>query len=183
MTRQYRDVLADPIIGRVIGGLYLDAPDTITCMARRAYAEFVRQTDDQYRTVSRCVEVTVTTDDPYECAADMRADVFERRQLRVYATSTEQAHPLLTAEQNNRFRAVHDFYGHAVTGCTFSRHGEEGAWLAHSAMYSGLGRRAMTTETRGQSSAFIWHNDGKDFPPQKAILLPNWVSERWELES
>jgi hypothetical protein len=44
-------------------------------------------------------------------------------------------------------------------------------------MFNGLGRRAMTSETRGQSSAFIWVNGGREFPPQKAVLLPDWISE------
>ena len=44
-------------------------------------------------------------------------------------------------------------------------------------MFTGLARRAMTTETRGQNSAFIWVNGGREFPEQKAILLPDWVSE------
>lgn len=180
MVTLYRDVRAEPVIGTHIGRLYLDADPTITCMARRAYAEFARQTDEQFRTVERCVTVIFQDDDPYGGSRQMRADVHGGR-LRVYRTTDEQAHPLLTNAQNDRFRAVHDFYGHAMTGCDFSRHGEEGAWLAHSAMYSGLARRAMTTETRGQNSAFIWHLNGNTFPEQKAILLPEWVSERWEL--
>ncbi len=35
----------------------------------------------------------------------------------------------------------------------------------------------MTTETRGQNSAMIWVMNGMGFPDQKAILLPDWVSE------
>ena len=31
---------------------------------------------------------------------------------------------------------------------------------------------AMTTETRGQSSAFIWQHQGRRFPDQKVLLLP-----------
>lgn len=39
-------------------------------------------------------------------------------------------------------------------------------------MYSPLARQAMTTETRGQSSTFIYAYGGKEFPVQKVMLLP-----------
>ena len=53
---------------------------------------------------------------------------------------------------NDLFRAVHDFYGHAVMGNGFGPVGEENAWLIHSQMYSDKARGVMTTETRMQNS-------------------------------
>jgi hypothetical protein len=50
------------------------------------------------------------------------------------------------------FRAVHDFYGHAVHGNQFGAKGEEIAYGAHSQMFSPLARIAMASETRGQNS-------------------------------
>jgi hypothetical protein len=58
---------------------------------------------------------------------------------------------------NDVFRIVHDYFGHVKDGHGFRAKGEEGAWQAHSQMYSPLARRAMTTETRGQNS---WVNYG-----------------------
>jgi len=88
---------------------------------------------------------------------------------------------------NDVFRAVHDFYGHVKSGTTFRATGEENAWQNHSAMYSPLARRAMTTETRGQNS---WVNfgpfsesnknanlEGTRFAVQKTGLMPVWTSE------
>lgn len=173
----YRDVRASQEVGTRIGRLYMEASPEITCMARRAYAAFARQTAEQYEDVSRAVNVIFQDDDPYESAEAMMEDVYRNRRLRIYRTRDGQDHPLLTRHENDQFRAVHDFNGHARAGVGFSRHGEEAAWQCHSRMYSGLARRAMTTETRGQNSAFIWLNDGKEFPPQKAVLLPAWVSE------
>ena len=49
----------------------------------------------------------------------------------------------------DKFRAVHDYFGHIKDGNGFRAGGEENAWRSHAAMYSPLARRAMTTETRG----------------------------------
>jgi hypothetical protein len=67
---------------------------------------------------------------------------------------------------------VHDGFGHLASGRGFDRHGEDAAWDAHSQMYSPLARLAMTTETRGQTSTFIWYHRGRRFPDQKVLLLP-----------
>lgn len=88
---------------------------------------------------------------------------------------------------NDVFRIVHDYFGHIKDGNGFRAEGEENAWRSHSAMYSPLARRAMTTETRGQNS---WVNFGPygeanqkasagdtHYAPQKIGLLPEWVSE------
>jgi hypothetical protein len=88
---------------------------------------------------------------------------------------------------NDIFRIVHDYFGHIKYGHGFRADGEENAWRAHSAMYSPLARKAMTTETRGQNS---WVNYGPygeqnrkasaadtQYAPQKTGLLPDWVIE------
>lgn len=178
----YSRITADPVRGPEIGRLYMDASPYITTLARCAYRSFAAQVDRQFGELIKRVDVAFTEQDPYGCAEEMFADV-SRGRLSVYRTSPDQAHPLLSAEQNDRFRAVHDFYGHFRSGRGFDRHGEEAAWVRHSQMFTGLGRRAMTSETRGQSSALCWLLKGTDqFPPQKAVLLPDWVSvipEQW----
>lgn len=87
---------------------------------------------------------------------------------------------------NDIFRAVHDYFGHVKEGVGFRADGEENAWRAHSAMYTPLARRALTTETRAQNS---WVNFGPHgdtnrsavaaethFADQKTGLLPGWVT-------
>lgn len=86
---------------------------------------------------------------------------------------------------NDLFRIVHDYFGHAKEGNGMRADGEENAWRMHSAMFSPLARRAMTTETRGQNS---WVNFGPKadsnqtatagettYADQKTGLLPEWV--------
>lgn len=175
--RQYESITAYEPVGRLIGELYVNTPEIVTPVVEQAYREFVSQVDAQYAELATQVRVEIVDEDPYAEYGDMIDDVDYEGRLKIMHTSDDQSHPILSAEQNDRFRAVHDYHGHYLTGRDFSRHGEEAAWWRHSQMFTGLARRAMTTETRGQSSAFIWINGGREFPPQKAILLPTWVSE------
>ena len=87
---------------------------------------------------------------------------------------------------NDVFRIVHDFFGHVKEGNGFRADGEENAWRSHSAMFTPLARRALTSETRGQNS---WVNYGPygavnrtadaahtHFADQKVGIMPEWVA-------
>lgn len=106
----------------------------------------------------------------------MMRDILENKTLKVRDSEidfAEDPHPLLTVEENNIFRAVHDFFGHAASGRGFDADGEEAAWVAHSSMFSPEARRAMTTETRGQNSYYNFFDpENKQFAEQKAALFP-----------
>jgi hypothetical protein len=172
-------IVACPIRGRAIAAAYRCGPGW-TDGALPAYRAFRAETSIQFDqlTASRAhgglgIDVQTSCDDPYPDAAAMAADVLGNNRLRVYATGGPgNHHPLLSTDDNNMFRAVHDVFGHLASGRGFDRHGEDAAWFAHSQRYSALARRAMTTETRGQSSAFIWQHQGRRFPDQKVLLLP-----------
>jgi hypothetical protein len=150
-----------------------------------AYKKLSEEVDDQFRflTEEKGVKIEFVDKDPYVKMIDgrevpdaqaMMKDVMENNSLKVYKTADDQAHPILSKEINDKFRAVHDFFGHAASGRSFQGDGEEAAWISHSMMFSPLARRAMTTETRGQNS---WVNkystDEKPFADQKAGLLPD----------
>jgi hypothetical protein len=178
----YSRVRLDPVLGGAISAAYVQAPvwdhDAVA-----AYAALRRETVRQYEyLVGRTdfgglgVTVRVLDDDPYADAAAMIDDL-DRRELKVFATAaTDNPHPYLSDAENDMFRAVHDAFGHASIGQGFDGHGEEAAWLKHSAMYSPLARRALTTETRGQNCAMIFQYRGERFAEQKAALLPRVFS-------
>tara|TARA_R110000796_G_scaffold90631_4_gene194554 strand:- start:5561 stop:13294 length:7734 start_codon:yes stop_codon:yes gene_type:complete len=69
-----------------------------------------------------------------------------------------ESHPFLAElsekglSLNDKFRGVHDYFGHAVNGNGFGKVGEENAFVSHSQMYSPLAAIAMASETRGQNS-------------------------------
>ena len=117
------------------------------------------------------VHVSVTKEDPYSKAADMMKDANEGR-FKVFSTASTGGHPFFSDEQNDMFRAVHDFFGHAATGRGFDPHGEEAAFRSHFAMFSPRARGAMATETRGQNSVLNYGSKTGEFPEQKVAILP-----------
>lgn len=154
-----------------------------------AYRRFAEEVDEQFEWLTRPreeggagVQVEFTTEDPYGPNSRlMMEDVLENGRLKVFATpEDEHFHPLLTAEQNNKFRAVHDYFGHFLDDNTFAGHGEESATRAHMLMFSDQAQGAMLTETRGQNSWFNFgpHSDlpagDRPFAEQKAFILPDF---------
>ena len=153
-----------------------------------AYAKFMDEARQQYEYLTQelGIKIEYVKEDPYNVVkADgtsvpdsrlMMRDILENKTLKVRDSEidfAEYPHPLLTVEENNIFRAVHDFFGHAASGRSFNADGEEAAWVAHSSMFSPEARRAMTTETRGQNSFFNFFDpNNKQFAEQKAALFP-----------
>jgi hypothetical protein len=154
-----------------------------------AYKKLTEEVEDQYRflTEEKGVKIEFVDTDPYVKTIDgvevpdaqaMMKDVMENNRLKVYKTADDQVHPILSKDANDKFRAVHDYFGHAASGRSFQGDGEEAAWISHSMMFSPLARRAMTTETRGQNSwvnKFGLDENGRPFKfaEQKAGLLPD----------
>ena len=118
------------------------------------------------------VDVSVTQDDPYKRAAHMMQDAANSK-FKVLSTQVTGGHPFFTNDENDMFRAVHDFFGHAATGRGFDPHGEEAAFRSHYAMFSPQARPAMATETRGQNSALNFGSNPGKFAPQKVVTLPS----------
>lgn len=149
-----------------------------------AYAKLVSEVEDQYKFLEeKGVQFEYVDYEPYlgpNGVVDSRLmmqDVAANKHMFVRSSAPDYekfgAHPMLTAEQNDKFRAVHDYFGHAASGRGFGADGEEAAWVAHSRMFSPEARRAMTTETRGQNSYYNFFDpENKQFAEQKAFLLP-----------
>jgi len=181
-SEAYARVTLDPVLGRAISAAYMAAPIRDD-QAVPAYAAFARETVRQFHLLISRVEfgglgvaVRFVDDDPYADVESMLEDLGERR-LKVFASAVSgNPHPYLSDGENDMFRAVHDVFGHAGSGQGFDPDGEEAAWLKHCVMYTGRARRALTTETRGQNCAQLFHCGGA-FPKQKAVLLPRRFSD------
>lgn len=150
--------------------------------AKRAYSALNQEVAQQFKAIQDAgFKIEFTKEDPYKNSAEMMRDVAENKRLKVFE-SGEQPHPFMTKEQNDMFRAVHDFFGHAAEGFEFGPRGEDNAWRAHAKMFSNEAIPALTTETRGQNS---WVNfaqgheemsqKDRPFAEQKAGLLPEWT--------
>jgi hypothetical protein len=78
--------------------------------------------------------------------------------------------PYTGLNENQVFRAVHDYYGHGTTGASFGPRGEELAFGAHSQIYSPLAKMAAATETRGQNSFVNYSGINADLQKQMIPL-------------
>jgi len=175
---RYADITADETRGTAIGRAYAALPDYDSRpIVHKCYDAFIRETMAQLANIEKVLTVEVTDSDPYADFSELFADIRDNGRLAVLSSATTGGHPYMTNDQNDAFRAVHDFHGHFMSGRDFTRHGEEAAFQRHMRMYGIFARRAMTVETRGQNSMFIWINGGgNNFPTQKFALLPKWCT-------
>ena len=178
---------------------------------KAAYDAMIRETMGQWQAIKQHhpelkVEfIQPGQADPYAVSPRLATeDVHQNNHLWVFPTSSgfggnqefDASHNPLLAESgeqisgqpakvNDIFRVVHDYFGHIKEGNGFRADGEENAWRSHSAMYTPLARKAMTSETRGQNS---WVNYGPHakinrkadaaqtvYADQKTGLLPDWA--------
>jgi hypothetical protein len=121
--------------------------------------------------------------DPYETPAEMLADINENGRLVVAKTTPEGMHPIYLKvdpetglSNNDMFRAVHDFFGHAVHENGLTRWGEDVAFLTHAQMFPEHLWGVLASETRTQNSALITLNEFDDpnpqFVDQKLVITP-----------
>ena len=122
-----------------------------------AYRQLAMETEKQFRSLPINMSYHRQGEGNYTSSGQMLKDIYGNRHMYVYQGG--DPHDFLNAidpqtglNTNEMFRAVHDFYGHAIHGNQFGPKGEEVAWAAHSKMFSPLARIAMTSETRGQNS-------------------------------
>lgn len=147
---------------------------------RKCYGAFVKEAGLQWKILIKDygLHVEPFLDDfvPYKDSQEMMEDVRGNHHMWVYDGGED--HALMTRRETFIFRAAHDAFGHSALGMEFGPRGENGAWIEHCKMFSPSARRAMSSESRGQSS---YVNAGpyshlpareRPFAEQKAILMP-----------
>lgn len=175
----FAGVVMPPPATRALGDAYEGMPefDKSAVPAFRALRDEVHR---QYNVLSTPrskgglgIDIEVTPEDPYKNYGELLHDLRENNRIKTLASASTGPHPVLSHDDNDMFRAIHDVYGHAGTGRGFDRHGEEAAYLSHARMFTPLARSALATETRGQNS-FL--NTRGFFGPNKvAILGQQWT--------
>lgn len=151
-----------------------------------SYKHFNRDVNDQYEFMTRPkeqggmgIDVTFNSDPTYRSPMDLR-DEIEQGKLTTYATASDPYdHPTLPADVNDKFRAVHDVFGHIATGRNFDRHGEAGAFEHHRQMFSPEARLAMTSETKAQNSGLVWSADfvtNKPYPATTEAHTASYIN-------
>jgi hypothetical protein len=147
--------------------------------AAEAYKALNSEVAQQFKAIQDAgYKIEFVDKDPYKNSAELFEDISKNRTLKVLKTNEGTKHPFLSNEQNDAFRAVHDFIAHAGGGNQFGPVGEEGAYRIHASTLSPLAQRALATETRGQNS-FVNFGPNAHLPPaerpfaeQKAALWP-----------
>jgi|GEM_PF-3236426 len=127
-------------------------------LVHKSYDQLIKETELQYDALPVKVTFHEKGEGNYKNNFEMLDDVHNFNHLWVYkggADHTELGSK--TADKdgvtaNDKFRAVHDYYGHSVEGYQFGKDGEENAWIEHSKMFSPLAQWALSSETRGQNS-------------------------------
>ena len=119
-----------------------------------AYASYQSLAKDSLalalRAQRRLKVVLTSSEEPYSNAADMFADIENRRRL--YVSSAHCEHPVFTTDESIAFRIVHDYYGHYMARSGFDWVGEREACKAHSAYVSPEAFPAFFTECYGQAA-------------------------------
>ena len=130
-------------------------PDTTAdAGTRRAYRALARETGRVYAVARHRLGVRVRFADqePYESAAELCAE------LREHGTMTlvrEATHPLLSPEELDRLRVVHDVFGHAALGLGFDLQSEYATWLQCRTLFSAQARPAAFCELVGAVTAYV----------------------------
>lgn len=127
-------------------------------LVNKSYAQLIKETQLQYESLPVKVTYHEKGEGNYENNFEMLDDVHNFNHLWVYKGGED--HTALGSKTmdkngltaNDKFRGVHDYFGHSVEGYQFGKDGEENAWIEHSKMFSPLAQWALTSETRGQNS-------------------------------
>jgi hypothetical protein len=180
----FAGVRADPDVVNQIGlsvGKQQGGPDHLSPQLHASYKAFHGDIEAQYEHLTKPeseggmgINVEVTPHDPYSSPMEMRDDVRQNKRLKVLATETTGAGSIMPADINDKFRAIHDAFGHLSIGRGFSRHGEEAAAQHHAQMFRPESHAALFSETRAQNAALIRSGD---FPEQKGYELPEWAKK------
>lgn len=183
-TIPWEKVQANSAVGRHIARLFEAAPklDERALPAYRALRDDIHQLFDflirRQSLGGLGIEVLVHSAEPYRSGEELATELYEHGRVRVDGGAiTARAHPFLTVEARQMLAAVYRTFGHAVAGVGFDGHGQEAAWLRCSLMFSPLGRRAMTTETRAQNCALRYTSGAASIPQPKVMLLPPKYSD------
>lgn len=169
VSRNWQGMRVDPAYQTLLARAYDKAP-ILEGAALKYWQAMAKEVDRQYSTLARFVAMEVVDHDPYE-GGDIRlmmADVEDLGVLQVMSTKTTGGHPVWTDAQNDRFRFVHDCFGHLATGNATDRHGEYGAFVHHLAMFTDDAVPAIVTELQGQNA---WQIVYGTFGPQKVADL------------
>ena len=72
----------------------------------------ITHNEKMLKRILKSVDIEFTDEDPYRTQKDMMYDIIKNKRLKIFKTPNDDAHPGMSARDNDIFRAVHDFLGH-----------------------------------------------------------------------
>lgn len=95
----------------VVAEEYLKMPE-FDSKALESWTKVIAHNEKMLKKIMTSVHIEFTDVNPYRTQKDMMYDIIKNNRLKIFKTEDEDAHPGMTAEENNILRAVHDFLGH-----------------------------------------------------------------------
>lgn len=154
---QYKDAVFDAYRRQYPTLLMKAGAKNYDDLLKASYAQLIKETDEQFKALPLRFSYHRAGEGDYPNSKAMAHDVHHNGHLFVFQGGDPhdflgKVDPETGLTANEKFRAVHDAFGHAIHGNPFGAQGEEIAWGLHHQMYSPLAQLAMTAETRGQNS-------------------------------
>lgn len=139
---------------------------------KKSYDALKKETLEQYKAITKAgydLEPLESIESPYKHGGDVFRDLKQNKHMFfntsvAFGHGTENRARQLMLEPsgikdrgidltyNDIFRAVHDFFGHAMNQFSFGPRGEFNAWKEHSGMFSKEAQGALGAETIGQTA-------------------------------
>jgi hypothetical protein len=187
VDRHARDALLPPSVLRRTGFLppelaervaewFTGPPTAPTDAVRPSYRALERDTARLFELTRRLgvrVRYVRSDDDPYDHAAELCAELRERRSMALRTIACDDPHPLLDDDGVDRLRVVHDVFGHAALGVGFDVQSEFATWLQCRALFSDAARPAAFCELVGAVTAYVMTGEKPglraDVPPPELL--------------
>lgn len=173
-----------------------------------AYEALKKETKDQFLSLTKAgfeIRPFKLIGQPYNSCIEIRDAICRKKEIFVYLTEmgygkagvSYDNNPMLELSgikidgvefcYNDLLRAVHDIFGHALTGGPFNLLGELFAGYVELNMFSEQACHALFNELIGQICSYYYDSNGhsipkahRDYPDQKFTLLPLNLFDRFK---
>ena len=171
----------DSKVRKQIVKAFNDAPQQLDKEQLKSWDETEKIINQQYDLLTKelGVKVEFVDYDPYKNAQDMFDSFRDTGVLKIMKTSVTGSHTYWSDATNDKFRAVHDAFGHLATGVGFDRHGEQAAYEAHKSMFPPSCYLALASELKGQNAYMV---ETGNFPDQRLVALPEKLQKLFMAE-
>lgn len=171
----------DSRIRKQIVKAFNDAPQQLDKEQLKSWDETEKIINQQYDLLTKelGVKVEFVDYDPYKNSQDMFDSFRDTGVLKIMKTSVTGSHTYWSDATNDKFRAVHDAFGHLATGVGFDRHGEQAAYEAHKSMFPPSCYLALASELKGQNAYMV---ETGNFPDQRLVALPEKLQKLFMAE-